>query len=78
MSSPISSHHTGKSSTSRTASQARETSVIDAPVSSVMRWSYEIPERFAIWLTSLVVAISRRSRWRRMYAPNRSRSGIGK
>ena len=46
--------------------QARVTSTTDAPVSSVMRWSNEMPDRLTIWLTSCVAMISRRSRCRRI------------
>ena len=50
-----------KSSTSRATTHARVTSTTEAPVSSVMRWSNEIPDRLTISLTSRVAMISRRS-----------------
>ena len=49
----ISSHSAAKSKISRAATQARVTSTTEAPVSSVIRWSNEIPDRLTIWLTTL-------------------------
>ena len=71
-------HRSAKSNTSRDTSHARITSTTDAPVSSVMRWSKEIPDRLTIWLTTTVAMISRRSGWARIASAYRSRSGAGK
>ena len=45
-------HSAGKSKTSRATTHARVTSTTTAPVSSVMRWSNEMPDRLTIWLTT--------------------------
>ena len=56
---------TGRRSRTRRCAtiHARVTSTTDAPVSSVMRWSNEMPDRLTIWLTTAVAMISRRSGW---------------
>ena len=61
VSASISAHRPAKSSTSRATTHARVTSTTDAPVSSVIRWSNEMPDRLTIWLTMRVEMISRRS-----------------
>ena len=59
----ISAHSSEKRNTSRATTQALVTSITDAPVSSVIRLSNEMPERFTIWLPTLVAMISRRRGW---------------
>ena len=68
----------GRSNTRRATSQAQVMSGTDAPVSSFIRNRKVVPERSTMSFTTLVVMISRRSGWVRIWSANSSCSGSGK